>query len=74
MNFGRGHHQHTHPRDPGAELKASTRAFVKKSALELPFASSGEIVKKALSSCENSDVPLPNINTLVRCTNRAREG
>ena len=36
--------------------------------------SCGEIVKKALSSCENSDVPLPNINTLVRCTNRAREG
>ncbi len=74
MNFKSGHHQHTHPGDPGAELKASTRAFVKKSALEFPFASSGKIVKKALSSCENSDVSLPNINTLVRCTNRAREG
>ncbi|KAK3884923.1 hypothetical protein Pcinc_010766 [Petrolisthes cinctipes] len=47
MNFKCGHHQHTHPGDPGAELKASTRAFVKKSALEFPFASSGEIVKKS---------------------------
>ena len=45
MNFKRGHHQHTHPGDPGAELKASTRAFVKQSVLEFPFASSGEIVK-----------------------------
>ncbi|XP_068228043.1 uncharacterized protein [Palaemon carinicauda] len=74
MNFKSGHHQHTHPGDPGAELKASTRAFVKKSALECSFASSGEIVKKELSSCENSDVPLPNINTLFRCNNRARGG
>lgn len=63
MNFKSGHHQHAHPGDPDAELKASTRAFVKQSALKCPFASSGEIVKKALSNCENSDVPLPNINT-----------
>ena len=71
--FTMGQHQHCHPCDPGATLKAEVTAKVKSEAKRDAFRPALQIAEEVIQGHSESSGPvLPRLHNLQRIANRVR--